>query len=39
MLVALQDFRQAVANEVDVEEAARKAVELIRKPGAILAKL
>jgi tetratricopeptide (TPR) repeat protein len=39
MLVALQDFRQAVANEVDVEEAARKAVELIRKPGAILTKL
>lgn len=39
MLVALQDFRHAVTNEVDVEEAARKAVELIRKPGAILDKL
>lgn len=39
MLVALQDFRHAVANEVDVEEAARTAVELIRKPGAILTRL
>ena len=39
MLVALQDFRHAVANEVGVEDAARKAVELIRRPGAILGKL
>jgi tetratricopeptide (TPR) repeat protein len=39
MLVALQDFLHAVANEVDVEDAARKAVELIRRPGAILTKL
>ena len=37
--VALQDFRQAIANEVEVEDAARKAVELIRRPGAILTKL
>jgi tetratricopeptide (TPR) repeat protein len=39
MLVALQDFRHAVVNEVGVEDAVRKAVELIRRPGAILDKL
>jgi tetratricopeptide (TPR) repeat protein len=36
MLMALQDFRRAVANDMDVEDASRKAAELIRRPGAIL---
>jgi hypothetical protein len=39
MLMALQDFRRAVADEMDVEDASRKAAELIRRPGAILHKL
>ena len=36
MLIALQDFRRAVANEADMDDASRKAAELIRRPGAIL---
>lgn len=39
MLMALQDFRRAVANDMDVEDASRKAADLIRRPGAILGKL
>lgn len=39
MLMALQDFRRAVANEEDVDDASRTAAELIRRPGAILHKL
>ncbi|HEX5715107.1 MAG TPA: hypothetical protein VF179_03040 [Thermoanaerobaculia bacterium] len=38
MLMALQDFRRAVANEEDVDDASRTAAELIRRPGAILHK-
>ena len=39
MLMALQDFRRAVEEAADVEDASRKAAELIRRPGAILGKL
>jgi len=39
MLVALQDFRKAVANDLNVESASRTALDLIRRPGAILNKI
>jgi len=39
MLMALQDFRRAVEEAADVEDASRTAVDLIRRPGAILGKL
>jgi len=39
MLMALQDFRRAVEEAEGVEDASRKAAEMIRRPGAILGKL
>lgn len=39
MLMALQDFRRAMEQAEDVEDASRRAAELIRRPGAILGKL
>lgn len=39
VLVALQDFRKAAANDRDMDAAARTALDLIRRPGAILNKL
>lgn len=39
MLMALHDFRQAVEDEKDVDAASREALDLIRRPGAVMRKL